>query len=562
MAVFPAFFTLYVSKERRSSVQAMQYSNGLTNPAGLWLGHLLFDGISSFIVATVVAIIFATASNQFHGIGYVWFILFLYGLTGALFAYVVTLFTPSPLAAFASVAGYQVLMFVLYIAAYLLTFTFAKNSQAPHELTITHFTLSLASPVASVLRAALVSVNVFDLLCVSQSLLDASSLGTISKFGGPIVYLIGYSIILFSILVVVDSGAVLPHFRTLKRWARMKTEDSQTAPGSDVTAEAEAVANSDDPLRVLHVSKSFDFNLPPVVDDVSFGVSQDTVFAMLGPNGAGKTTVFNIIRGEIIADEGEVRIKGFRLGVCPQFTAIDPQLTVREHLDIYGRLKGLKGGPELNRNVDTIIQATTLTPYADRLASKLSGGNGRKLSLAIALMGNPSVILIDEFSTGIDAATKRNMWDTFKRVSVGKAVVITTHSMEEASALSNKVGILARKMLAVGTTESLASRYPIYEVHFSCRTPQEVLRAQELMGAIPGSRMADDVATRFEVPLDSHLSLAQLFNILSARGDFSEYAVERVSLESVFLKVIRAHNIQEEDVIRRRKGFKWIRRVC
>lgn len=75
------------------------------------------------------------------------------------------------------------------------------------------------------------------------------------------------------------------------------------------------------------------------------------------------------------------------LGVCPQFTAIDSQLTVREHLDVYGRLKGLYRGPELNENVNIILDATALTPYADRLASKLSGGNQRKLSLAIALIG-------------------------------------------------------------------------------------------------------------------------------------------------------------------------------
>lgn len=105
-------------------------------------------------------------------------------------------------------------------------------------------------------------------------------------------------------------------------------------------------------------------------------------------------------------------------------------------------------------------------PYADRLASQLSGGNARKLALAIALMGSPPVILVDEFSTGIDPATKRTMWETLRRVTAGKAVVITTResnrhascvqpitlqtdSMEEAAALSTKVGIIARKMLGM-----------------------------------------------------------------------------------------------------------------
>lgn len=102
--------------------------------------------------------------------------------------------------------------------------------------------------------------------------------------------------------------------------------------------------------------------------------------------------------GDIKPDNGDVLIQGtsiiedtrtarLGLGVCPQFTAIDTQLTVREHLMIYGRLKGLRRGKELNENVEALMESTTLTQYADRLASKLSGGNQRKLSLAISLLG-------------------------------------------------------------------------------------------------------------------------------------------------------------------------------
>jgi len=217
---------------------------------------------------------------------------------------------------------------------------------------------------------------------------------------------------------------------------------------------------------------------------------------------------------------------------------------------IYGRLKGLRRGSELDESIEAVLQGTSLGQYADRLASKLSGGNQRKLSLAISLIGNPSVILIDEFSTGIDPKMKRDMWQTLRRVAVGKAVVITTHSMEEASALASSVGILAKRMLAVGTTESLSARYATYEVHFTCRTREEIVKARTLMAFVPGSRKADDVATRFEVPIastDDGFSLSRLFNTLSTHGDFTEYTVERASLESVFLKVIRENNIREED---------------
>ncbi|KAI0640229.1 P-loop containing nucleoside triphosphate hydrolase protein [Trametes polyzona] len=574
MAVYPAFFSLYVAKERRSSVQAMQLSNGLSDPVGLWLGHLLFDSIFAFINATIIVIVFAAASNQFNGLGFFWVVLVLYGIVGALFSYCVSLVVASPLAAFAMSAGYQVIMFVLYLAAYLLTLTYAKTSQAGTDLTIIHYTMSILSPVASALRASFVSVNLFSLLCDGTNPVTASSLGDISRYGGPILYLFIYGFVLFAILVWVDSGSLLPrkitHGRKKASAPAVSHPGDAAAPGrmagKDVDDEAALVADSGDALRVLNIVKAFGKASNRVVDNVSFGVSQDTIFALLGPNGAGKTTTFNMIRGDVIPDQGDVFINGvsivhhpraarLSLGVCPQFTAIDSQLTVREHLLVYGRLKGLYRGEELRTNVERLMYATSLHMYADRLASKLSGGNQRKLSLAIALIGNPSVVLIDEFSTGIDAKMKRDMWGTLRNVAVGKAIVITTHSMEEASALANKVGILAKRMLAVGTTDSLVERYATYEVHFSCRTREEVIYAQELMSQIPGARMADDVATRFEVPIGGGLSLAKLFAILS-RGNFSEYTVERATLESVFLKVIRENNVLEEDTEKKRRWWR------
>ncbi|KAJ7726366.1 hypothetical protein B0H16DRAFT_1592682 [Mycena metata] len=565
-SVYPAFFALYVSKERRSSVQAMQYSNGLYNPIGLWLGHLAFDSIFTVIMATVVIIIFAAVSNQFHGLGFFWLVLVLYGIAGTLFAYCTSLMVASPLAAFAAVAGYQFIMFLLYIAGYLLVLTYAKTSDANRLITIIHFSLSVLSPVASITRAGLVSVNLFSLLCNGQSTAVTTSwMGAIMRYGGPIAYLIVYSFVLLGVLVWVDSGAVLP--QRFRKRAKVSAAEADRRPvKEDVALEGKTAAQSDDPLRT--------FGSNTVVDDVSFGVSRDTIFCLLGPNGAGKTTTFNVIRGDAIPESGDVLIQGtsvvnhprtarMSLGVCPQFSAIDAQLSVREHLTIYGRLKGLRSD-ELTTSVESIMVATGLHIYADRLASKLSGGNQRKLSLAIALMGNPSVVLIDEFSTGIDAKKKREMWRTLRAVAVGKSLVITTHSMEEASSIASKVGILAVRLLAIGTTESLSARYATYEVHFACRTREDVTRAQTLMASIPGARMADDVATRFEVPIEkdnSGLTLAKLFHLLSAQGDFSEYTVEKATLESVFLKVIRENNVQEEgqESHRRRRWLPFLR---
>ncbi|KAH8119799.1 P-loop containing nucleoside triphosphate hydrolase protein [Phellopilus nigrolimitatus] len=550
MAVFPAFYALYVSNERRSSVQAMQLSNGLADPVGLWLGHLMFDSMFSVAAATIIIIVFATVTTQLHGLGLFWVVLALYGITGALFAYCVSLVTASPLAAFAVVAGYQVIMFVLYVAAYLLTATYAKTSQAGNIITIIRvfFIYSLVFYSNVITRFHSVGsfpVNLFSLLCNgNEPDLSTGSMRAMKKFGGPITYLIIYSLVLFAFLVWFDSGTkfstkLVSSFK--KKSRTVSGVPNKGEPLKDIQEEADAVAVSSDPLRVMHVTKKYQGSMVNAVDDVSFGVSRDTVLALLGPNGAGKTSTFNIIRGDVIPEQGDVLIKGtsvvrnprtarISLGVCPQFTAIDSQLNVREHLLIYGRLKGLYRGAELDRNIDILLDATALAPYAGRLASKLSGGNQRKLSLAIALIGNPPVILIDEFSTGVDAKMKRDMWETLRNVAIGKAVVITTHSMEEASALANKVGIISGRLLVVGSTHSLAARYPIYEIHFSCH--------------------------------DQTQTLASLFRTLSEYGDFSDYTVEKVSLESVFLKVVRENGVEEEDFAARSGKKRWFDRNC
>ena len=138
------------------------------------------------------------------------------------------------------------------------------------------------------------SVNLFNLLCSGDQPVSASQLGAMKRFGGPILYLIIYSFILFGILVWWDSGAPLP----FKGWRSRKTLHNHTpeadAIPADVVAEANAVANSQDSLRVVGVTRVYDGNA--VVDNVSFGVAQGDVLALLGPNGAGKTTTFNMIR--------------------------------------------------------------------------------------------------------------------------------------------------------------------------------------------------------------------------------------------------------------------------
>lgn len=210
---------------------------------------------------------------------------------------------------------------------------------------------------------------------------------------------------------------------------------------------------------------------------MTFGIPRGEVFVLLGPNGAGKSTTISLVRGDLHPssssgrdghhDGGDVLIADLsisaqraaarqHLGVCPQFDAMD-SMTVREHLVFYAAARGV---PDVAANVAAVLAATGLARFAGRPAHNLSGGNKRKLSLGIALMGHPAVLLLDEPSSGMDAAAKRVMWRTLLGVAApGRALLITTHSMEEADHLATRVGIMKRRMLALGTGRELGARW-------------------------------------------------------------------------------------------------------
>src|SRR6195952_5762525 len=171
------------------------------------------------------------------------------------------------------------------------------------------------------------------------------------------------------------------------------------------------------------------------------------------------------------------------------------QMTVLEHLRFYARIRGVL---EVEHNVDAVIKAVGLQAFTSRMAAKLSGGNKRKLSLGIALIGNPTVLLLDEPSSGMDAAAKRVMWKTLAAVVPGRSLLLTTHSMEEADALADRAGIMAQRMLAMGTIDSLRRKHgDRFFVHLVLKsaphtTNQEITNLRSwVLEQFPGAEIED-----------------------------------------------------------------------
>jgi ABC-type transport system involved in cytochrome c biogenesis ATPase subunit len=261
---------------------------------------------------------------------------------------------------------------------------------------IVNFTFNLVTPIGNLIRALIVSLNMFSSLCHGAPSRMATYPGGIKFYGGPILYLIGQSLVQFGVLMLVDHGWTLNWFK--KKAPELDVEEHDTRE-KEVSDEIARVGSSDDGLRVLHLTKIFKtraFGAVTAVDDVSFGVKKGETFAIVGPNGAGKSTTITMLRGEIQPSRkgGEIYIEGIdvrkerknarsHLGVCPQFDAVD-QMTVLEHLEFYAGIRGVK---EAKCNARQIVKAVGLQVFAHMMASRLSGGNKRKLSLGIALIG-------------------------------------------------------------------------------------------------------------------------------------------------------------------------------
>ncbi|RMZ79683.1 hypothetical protein DV738_g3253, partial [Chaetothyriales sp. CBS 135597] len=570
MAVYPSFFALYPTIERLRNVRGLHYSNGIRSTP-LWLAYTLFDFLIVLVTSAVAVIIFNATSNDWYNVGYLFVVFFLYGLASTLLSYVISLIARSQLSAFAFAAGGQAVMFLLYFIAFMSVLTYCPPDKIDSYLKICHFTIAIISPVANLTRSMLVGLNVFSIACRGHHLLSYP--GAMTGYGGPILYLVLQSFFLFGLLLLWDSGSIMKRLQSRQVSTDVEEKDTTDA---DISNELVRVTSSRDGLRVLQVSKRFGKNL--AVSNVTFGVPRDECLALLGPNGAGKSTLISMIRGDIQPSDrsGDILVDEIsvvrhraqaraRLGVCPQFDAID-KMTVREHLDLYARARGVS---DPDHNVNAVIHAVGLDPYADRLAEKLSGGNKRKLSLGIALMGNPTVLLLDEPSSGMDAASKRIMWRTLESVMPTRSIVLTTHSMEEADALASRACILASKMLALGTTDALRRRHGnAYHVHLVHRAaPHSTPAAMHAMRAwvaasFPNATIEPRVYAgqlRFSIPIladngDSGDDDDIIIRPGPKKGKkstvvklFTALDVSRATLDQVFLDIVGKHNVEEEE---------------
>ncbi|XP_069698967.1 cholesterol transporter ABCA5-like isoform X2 [Periplaneta americana] len=300
------------------------------------------------------------------------------------------------------------------------------------------------------------------------------------------------------------------------------------------------------------------------VRNLSLAVDAGEVFGLLGHNGAGKTTTMKIMIAEEAATKGRVQIGGHNvtsniaeafqlMGYCPQHDAQWKNITVREHLECYAAIRGVPSS-EINRVVDLYLAGLQIQEHAGKQSQHCSGGTRRKLSFAMAMVGGPCVVLMDEPSTGMDPRSKRFLWDTILASFQGtRGAILTTHSMEEADALCSRVGIMVKgELRCIGSTQHLKNLYGAgYTLEMKLRggdrtptTPSSDRHSdlkEFVAGLFPDATLEESFADRlmFSVPQHAVTSLAECFSQLEkakSELDIEEYSFSQTTLEQVFLK--------------------------
>ena len=294
-ACYPALFAIYPTNERIRQSRAMQYSNGVRSMP-LWLAYITFDFLWVLVISIVSTILLGVATSALFALPYIFLILVLYGIASILLSYVISMFAPSALAAWSFSAGGQAIIYFAFFGGLIGIQANVDAIQLDSAVDTLSFTIGLISPIANLLRALLVALGQFRLTCRGETYPAA-----ITLYGGPILYLILQSLVLFAILLLWDGDiSPLSYFRKRSAAARPHTDEAKVASiEGEFVAKLLRVEAASAGLRVQHLTKTFSRKKFTAVDDVTFSVQPGEIFALLGPNGAGKSTVISLVRGDI-----------------------------------------------------------------------------------------------------------------------------------------------------------------------------------------------------------------------------------------------------------------------
>ncbi|CAI2296517.1 unnamed protein product [Caenorhabditis sp. 36 PRJEB53466] len=454
---------VFVSEERLARFTHQQTLTGL-NSATYWAVTFFFDLITySVIVSFTMAFVIEYGAFETRELEIV---LLLYSLFFCLIplVYIVSTLIDSPAKGSFLLYMYCTVPYILFLVSWIVLTSTNKDSYKKwSQMAFRAFNPTIAM-ILGVMKVAAVSYG--------NSLKVVYRMADVWQFDGLIIELIfmaSFSLFFTVILCVLTNRRV----RRCCYWCthckpkpRSRFHYKELEACAAVNDEEALIAKLDQKQKIVVIENlTKDFGKTRALNAFSVAIAHEECFGLLGANGAGKTTAFDIITGLKQASGGKVIVDGknikkrINVGYCPQFDALLDQISGRQTLRIMARLQGYRN---INKIVELVLECIGMKRHGDKMIKNCSGGQKRKLSVAVALISRAKCVVLDEPTAGIDPRARREIWDILHaiRVQCRSSILLTSHSMEECEALCTRIGVLRHgEMIAVGTSQALKSQY-------------------------------------------------------------------------------------------------------
>ncbi|KAG1962342.1 phospholipid-transporting ATPase ABCA1b [Pimephales promelas] len=572
MSFVPASFVVFLIQERVNKAKHMQFISGV-QPYLYWLANFLWDMCNYVVPATLVILIFVCFQQKAYvsatNLPVLALLLLLYGWSITPLMYPASFLFKIPSTAYVVLTSVNILIGINGSVS-----TFVMELFGNNEI----------GGINDILKNVLLIFPHFCLgrglidMVKNQAMADAMERFGENRFRSPLEWdMVGKN--LFAMAV---EGAVFFIITVLIQYRFFFEPKSLSAKLSPIGEEDEDVARErqrimngakqGDILELRQLTKVYKRKQKPAVDRLCVGIPPGECFGLLGVNGAGKTSTFKMLTGDSVVTKGEAFIAGKsilreidevhqNMGYCPQFDAINDLLTGREHLEFYAILRGVPEN-EVCEVAEWGIRKLGLVKYVDKNAGSYSGGNMRKLSTAISLIGAPPVVFLDEPTTGMDPKARRALWNCIHSViKEGRSVVLTSHSMEECEALCTRMAIMVNgRFRCLGSVQHLKNRFGDgYTIILRVAGPdpdlQPVMKFIEC--ELPGSTLKEKHRNMLQYQLPSSLtSLSHIFSILAKNKEFlriEDYSVSQTTLDQVFVNFAKDQSDDHSDSSIRRK---------
>nr|XP_014349979.1 PREDICTED: ATP-binding cassette sub-family A member 1-like isoform X1 [Latimeria chalumnae] len=555
MSFIPASFVLFLIQERVSKAKHLQFVSGV-NPVVYWVANFAWDMCNYIVPCIIVIIIFICFQQE---------------------SYVSRPNLPV-----------LILLFVLYgwsitPLMYPASFVFSVPSTAYVVLTCVNLFIGINGSVATFIMDYVSDENttkindlfkrillIFPHFCLGRGLIDMSGnhqaiAARFLRFGedrfqNPFNWdIVGRNLFaMFIEGIIFFIFTLLLQYKFFIKPRPVKLEVlSITDEDEDVAFERNRILNNSEQLNLLKIcelTKVYRKKKKPAVNKICVGVPPAECFGLLGINGAGKTTTFKMLTGDIAVSSGDAFINGYsiltqmkevhqNMGYCPQFDAIDDLLSGVEHLELYARLRGVPED-EIKKVAEWGINKLGLIKYGSKSAGTYSGGNKRKLSTAMALIGCPPIVFLDEPTTGMDPKARRFLWNCILSIiKEGRSVILTSHSMEECEALCTRMAIMVNgEFKCLGSIQHLKNRFGDgYTVMVRVSgSPPDLKPVQDFIESFfSGSTLKEKHHNTLQYQLSSsENSLSKIFSAFTQNKDrlkIEDYSVSQTTLDQVFV---------------------------